>query len=249
MNVSIIPHADPDDNQLFTYYFEGCPIRGIMRDSEPLFVAADVCAAGGISNASMAVARLDTDEKDDIRLADTIGRMQYISVVTESGLYNLILRSDKPQAKAFKRYVTHELLPAIRKGTLIVPRPAPLSPLDVLDNMVQQLRAQEAKINQIEAVAADTAVGLQDVKARLDNADYLTVVQFCKVQGIRCTPSLAIMWGKRAATLSRERGAEILRTVVDGPIGAINRYHKDVLILACVPKPKPGQLPLIGGAR
>jgi len=246
MNTSIIPHNDSDDNQTFVYHFDDYPIRGVMRNGDPLFVGADVCVACGITNASNAIGRLDDDEKDGIRLADSIGRMQYTPAVTESGLYNLILRSDKPQAKAFKRYVTHELLPSIRKTGQYVT--APLSPLDILDNMVQQLRAQDAEMRQLQAITADTAVKVQDIESRLDDADYFTVAQYCAMQRIICTPALASYFGKRSVQLSHERGIELVPTPSD-KYGSVNRYHRSVLIDACIPKPKVSarQLKLTGG--
>lgn len=90
-------------------------IRTTVKDGEPLFVAADVCRALEITNVGNALARLDGDEKDDIRSTDTIGRTQEVAAVTESGLYSLVLGSRKPEAKAFKRWITHDVLPTIRK--------------------------------------------------------------------------------------------------------------------------------------
>ena len=63
----------------------------------------------------MATDRLDEDEKDDVSLTDTIGRTQSMTAVTESGLYALVLGSRKPEAKQFKRWITHEVIPTIRK--------------------------------------------------------------------------------------------------------------------------------------
>lgn len=81
---------------------------------EPWFVAADVCTVLEIANVGNAVLRLDKSEKDHRRM-DTLGGPQNMSVVNESGLYTLILRSDKPEAKKFQHWVTHEVLPSIRK--------------------------------------------------------------------------------------------------------------------------------------
>lgn len=80
---------------------------------EPWFVAADVCRALGLDNTSYVVRRLDDDEKQSFKLANQRGRDPII--VSESGLYKLILRSDKPQAKPFQDWVTRVVLPAIRK--------------------------------------------------------------------------------------------------------------------------------------
>lgn len=86
-------------------------IRSIMQGEEVLFVAADVCRALDLSNPSKSVARLDEDERANLKL----GRQGSTNVVNEYGLYNLVLASRKPEAKQFKRWITHEVIPAIRK--------------------------------------------------------------------------------------------------------------------------------------
>ena len=83
-------------------------------NGEPWFVAKDVCECLDIGNSRDAVAALDEDEKG-VDSIDTPGGAQEMSIISEAGLYSLILRSRKPEAKAFKRWITHEVLPAIRK--------------------------------------------------------------------------------------------------------------------------------------
>ena len=90
-------------------------VRTLYRDDEPWFVAADVCKSLGIENARQAITRLDDDEKDAVILNDTIGRQQTVNIINEFGLYNLILGSRKPEAKQFKRWITHEVIPQIRQ--------------------------------------------------------------------------------------------------------------------------------------
>ena len=89
-------------------------IRTTVKDGEPLFVAADVCRALEISKYRDAVSRLDEDERGSFEV-DTPGGTQKMTAVTESGLYSLVLGSRKPEAKAFKRWITHEVLPTIRQ--------------------------------------------------------------------------------------------------------------------------------------
>ena len=90
-------------------------IRTAGTADNPMFCLADVCQAIGIANARNVKSRLD---EDDVHLVDTIdnlGRTQQVTFVTESGLYDVIIRSDSEQAKPFRRWVTREVLPAIRK--------------------------------------------------------------------------------------------------------------------------------------
>lgn len=87
-------------------------VRG--DDGEPMFVGKDVCAALGLGNSRQALARLDDDEKGVIS-TDTPGGEQQMQAVNEPGLYVLVLSSRKPEARAFKRWVTHEVLPALRR--------------------------------------------------------------------------------------------------------------------------------------
>ncbi len=102
-------------NQLVAFNFESSNVRVVMdANMEPWFVAADVCAALELPETHKAIARLDDDEKGRNSIP-TPGGNQEMSVVNESGLFNLVLGSRKPEAKRFKRWVTHEVLPSIRK--------------------------------------------------------------------------------------------------------------------------------------
>ena len=89
-------------------------LRTVTRDGEPWFVAADVCRVLEIGNSRQALTRLNDDEKGVIS-TDTPGGKQNMSVVNEPGLYQLVLGSRKPEAKAFARWLTHEVIPALRK--------------------------------------------------------------------------------------------------------------------------------------
>jgi Prophage antirepressor len=100
-------------------------VRAVDRDGEAWFVANDVCAALGIDNARQAVSRLDDDERDGVTISDAIGREQETTIVSEPGVYQLVFRSRKPSAKAFKRWLAHEVIPAIRNtGRYEIPRPS-----------------------------------------------------------------------------------------------------------------------------
>ncbi|WP_339233909.1 BRO family protein [Oceanobacillus sp. FSL W7-1281] len=94
-----------------TKMFEGNQLRIIEQNNEPWFVANDVCKILDIKNTTQAVAKLDNDERSMFN----IGRQGNTNLINEYGLYNLVLGSRKPEAKQFKRWVTHEVIPSIRK--------------------------------------------------------------------------------------------------------------------------------------
>lgn len=98
-----------DKLQIFTY--NGIKVRTVQKDGEPWWVLKDVCEVLGLKNPTMIADRLDEDERTKFDL----GRQGETNIINESGLYNVILRSDKPEAKPFRKWVTSEVLPAIRK--------------------------------------------------------------------------------------------------------------------------------------
>lgn len=99
--------------QIFNHQDFG-QIRVVEQDGEPWFVAADVCRALEVGNPSDAVARLDADDRTLVSIEGS-SNGKPVNAVNEPGLYSLVLGSRKPEAKAFKRWITHEVLPSIRK--------------------------------------------------------------------------------------------------------------------------------------
>lgn len=89
-------------------------VRIVMKGQEPWFVAKDVCECLAISKHRDAISRLDTDERGSLKV-DTLGGKQEMATVNEYGLYSLVLSSRKPEAKEFKRWITHDVIPQIRK--------------------------------------------------------------------------------------------------------------------------------------
>ncbi len=104
-----------ESNNALVCVFEGHKVRILDQDGAPWFVLADVCKVLEIANVGNAAARLEPDERDDIRLTDAIGRSQSTVIINEAGMYRLVLRSDKPEAKRFQKWVVTEVLPTIRK--------------------------------------------------------------------------------------------------------------------------------------
>lgn len=119
-------------NPLTAYQFEEEPVRVIMIAGTPWFVANDVCRVLDIKNSRDALSRLEEDERG-VGITDTLGGQQDINIISESGLYALIFRSRRPDAKRFRRWVTGEVLPSIRRTgnyALQGHEPAPEQPLD-----------------------------------------------------------------------------------------------------------------------
>jgi len=101
---------------LIPFDYSGRQVRTLMRDGEPWFVAADVCAVLDLDDVRRAVERLHEDDRTQTPVVDGAGRMNPRTwVISESGLYDLIIRSDKPEARPFRRWITNEVLPQIRK--------------------------------------------------------------------------------------------------------------------------------------
>ena len=99
-----------------TFNFNNATMRTLTDENgEPWFVAKDVCDVLGLNNVSQALTRLDDDEKSSIILNDGTPGTPTKAIVSESGLYSLIIASRKPEAHEFKRWITHEVLPSIRK--------------------------------------------------------------------------------------------------------------------------------------
>lgn len=138
--------------QLFKFEHE--PVRVVLVDGEPRFVARDVCTAIGLSNVSMALARLDPDEKG-VNPIDTPGGQQQMTTVTESGLYSLVLRCDKKEAAKFRRWVTHKVLPEIRRTGSYSHHPAAARQLPSKKELAQWVIEAEERAERAEAKVAE----------------------------------------------------------------------------------------------
>ena len=148
--------------QLFSYGAQ--EVRTVTIDGEPHFVANDICAILDLTDPRKSVNLLDEDERNTVPVTDSLGRQQETFVVTEAGMYSLVLRSRKPEAKAFKRWLTHEVLPAIRKtGTYSTAPALPQSYSEALRELAANVEAREvaearAKELEVPAKAWDVMV-------------------------------------------------------------------------------------------
>jgi anti-repressor protein len=146
--------------ELIPFDFADKAVRTLMQDGDPWFVGRDVCAVLDIRNVADAMATLDDDEKGVVS-TDTLGGEQRVVIINEAGLYSLILRSRKPEAKTFKRWITHEVLPSIRKtGGYRLPGTF----AEALRELATKHEALEAAAPKVEAfdtyMDADNAIGM-----------------------------------------------------------------------------------------
>jgi prophage antirepressor-like protein len=137
------------------FQYQGRAVRVVMKNGDPWFVAKDVCDILEIANSRDAVARLDPDEKGVV-LTDTPGGMQEVQAVNEPGLYTLILGSRKPEAKAFKRWITHEVIPAIRKTGAYAVDQNKVVPLSERQALIQSLKLTAELAEEMEEVKSIT---------------------------------------------------------------------------------------------
>ena len=123
-------------------------IRILIDNDEIWFVAIDVCKCLEINNSRQAILRLDTDEKKSLHIENSGAGNPNKTIVNEAGLYNLILSSRKPEAKEFKRWITHEVIPSIRKyGAYMTPETIEkvLYNPEFIINLASKLKAEQEK--------------------------------------------------------------------------------------------------------
>jgi len=160
----------------FNFPETGQPVRTVSIDGEPWFVATDICGVLEISNSRMAVSRLDSDGVSTADVIDSMGRSQRASIVSEPGLYELIFQSRKPEARSFRRWITQDVIPSIRRtGGYTIAPPTPAlpdltTPQGVLalaqefTRTAEQLVEADRKLKELEpkALAHDTLMAAQD---------------------------------------------------------------------------------------
>ena len=178
-------------------------VRAVTLGGEPWFVAADVCRALGLGNSSQAIAKLDDDEKSGVIISDPHGREQVTRFISESGLYALVLSSRKPEAKAFKRWITHEVIPAIRKTGGYIAGQETMDDDQLLANALMVAQRKIAERNkQLEAAN-------EKIKADAPKVLFAETVQ--KAEGDILVRQLARLMNQRGYDVGERRLYEILR--------------------------------------
>jgi len=161
------------DSNLQLFNYNGNEIRTVQKDGETWWVLKDVCDVLGIANITQLAQRLDDDERSMFN----IGRQGETNIINESGLYNVILRSDKPEAKDFKRWVTHEVLPAIRKTGGYIPVTLEDTESEIMAKAFlianKTIEDQKQKIGQLEVSNSQLTVSNQIMQPKADYFDEL----------------------------------------------------------------------------
>ena len=154
-----------NENEIRVWNYESSEVRTVQVNGEPWFVLSDVCKVLELSTPARVAERLEKDEVSQTHTIDRMGREQKTTIINESGLYTVILRSDKPKAKPFRKWVTSEVLPSIRKhGSYSVQSQfADLSP------QLQVLIQMETRQKQIEARQAEQATALAGLEQKIQN--------------------------------------------------------------------------------
>ena len=189
------------NTKLQTWNYESSEIRTIEKDGEPWFVGKDVATILGYSNPRKALTdHVDAEDKG-VTKCDTLGGIQDLTIINESGLYSLVLSSKLPNAKKFKRWVTNEVLPSIRKhGAYMTEQTLEraLTSPDFLIELATQLKAEQEQRKQLETTVA---VQEQQIAELQPKASYYDVILNCK--DLLSITSIAKDYGKSGVWLNR----------------------------------------------
>lgn len=198
-------------------------IQVVKDDNDnPWWIAKEVCNVLDIKDVSDTMKRLDEDEKL-IRVLPVSGQNREIWLVNEAGLYTLIIRSNKPDAKKFKRWITHEVLPSIRKtGKYEVGN---MSELDLIIRSAEALKSVQQRQNEHEK-------RLEYLEAKTHqnsgHTGYWTITAWCRLNNLNLNIHEAMQKGREAARISKEWRVSIGK-VPDERFGEVNSYREDVL--------------------
>lgn len=161
-------------NEITSWNYEGAEVRTVQIDGEPWFVLADICRELEISHVKDTATRIDEDDLGQTEVIDRMGRSQKVWIINESGLYTVILRSDKPQAKPFRKWVTSVVLPSIRKHGAYMTDQAlekALTNPDFLIQLATQLKTEQEQRRRLETTVAAQSKQMEQDKPKVLFAD------------------------------------------------------------------------------
>lgn len=195
-------------------------IRTVEIGGEPWFVGKDVAQALGYSDTRKAVVmHVDEDDKTNCPITDSLGREQETTIINESGVYALVFGSKLESAKRFKRWITSEVLPQIRKTGSY----GSMSQLEILQLSVNRLVEQEKRLKSMESRIDEI-----EAKTITSPTEYYTIAGFASIRKQRVDITRAVLLGRKASKLSREYGYEVGKAS-DPRYGTVNAYHINIL--------------------
>lgn len=210
-----------DENKIQVWNYESSEIRTVQVNGEPWFVLADVCKVLELSTPARVAERLEKDEVSQTHTIDRMGREQKTTIINESGLYTVILRSDKPQAKPFRKWVTSEVLPSIRKhGAYMTEQTLEraLTSPDFLIELATQLKAEQEQRKQLETTVAAQNKQMEQDKPKVLFADSVTassssiligeLAKLIKQNGVDIGQRRLFEWMRTNGYLIKRKGSE-----------------------------------------
>lgn len=206
-----------DENKIQVWNYESSEIRTVQVNGEPWLVLSDVCKVLELSNPSMVAKKLDDDERTKFDL----GRQGETTIINESGLYTVILRSDKPQAKPFRKWVTSEVLPSIRKHGAYMTDQAlekALTNPDFLIELATQLKAEQEQRRRLETTVAAQNKQMEQDKPKVLFADSVAasrssiligeLAKLIKQNGVDMGQKRLFQWMRENGYLIKRCGSE-----------------------------------------
>lgn len=210
-----------DENKIQVWNYESSEIRTIQKDGEPWFVLADVCRVLEIARGTKVAERLEEDEVRQTSITDSLGRQQKAYIINESGLYTVILRSGKPQAKPFRKWVTSEVLPSIRKhGAYMTEQTLEraLTSPDFLIELATQLKTEQEQRRRLETTVAAQSKQMEQDKPKVLFADSVTassssiligeLAKLIKQNGVDIGQRRLFEWMRANGYLIKRKGSE-----------------------------------------
>ena len=212
--------------------YETSSVRTFLINNEVYFVAKDICEVLAISNPNNVYQRLHQDDIQSMDIEDSIGRKQKMYVVSESGLYDLIFESRKDDAKAFRRWVTNEVLPSIRKTGKYELQKDSLTAMTLMRQQLDYLIEHEKQLREHKEKLENHENRITEIEAQITtvNKDYLSLAGYyaLKKQVWGLSQAEASQIGKKLKKASDLAGMPLIR-IHDAKFGEVNGYHKDIL--------------------